>query len=77
MVLPLFLQNRLDKENLALKLEKKKSEQVIIETKKIVKKKVNKKIESDTEEEDISDTEDTIKPSKIYKNLAKYLIKKK
>ena len=72
MVLPLFLQKRQDIKN-ALIAEKKVADlKPVIETPTKIKKVVKKKVDLDEEIE--SDTEDSIKPTKIFKNLSKYLI---
>ena len=70
MVLPLYLQKRLETKKKALEKEiVVKVEKEIVEKKEIVVKKVVKKIKEDSD----SDLEE---PTKIFKNLSRFLIKK-
>ena len=72
MVLPDFLQKRLDAKNALIAKTKVEDVKPVIETQAKIKKGVKKKV--DLEEEN-SEDEDSIKPTKIFKNLSKYLIK--
>ena len=72
MVLPLYLQKRQDIKNALIEEKKITDLKPVIETPPKIKKIVKKKVDMDEEVE--SDDENTIKPTKIFKNLSKYLI---
>ena len=73
MVLPLYLQKRVDAKNAVIAEKNVEDSKPVIEIPAKIKKVVNKKLDFEEIEEN-SDTEE-IKPTKIFKNLSKYSIK--